>query len=342
VELLVVMSIIAILASLLMPAVNAVRERGRQTQCMSNQRNVAIAMTSHDNQKGKLPGWANDLNPRQDVAGVLCTPVGWAFPLLPYLERNDLYQPLSVKNPGTRVTIASLIAPNVVPQLPILLCPNDATAKNGPTTSYVGNCGYPDNNWRATALNTRGASASHAANYQEGIESAVFHNNYGRYFSSGGKQVRYPYTESSIAIVSAGDGSAQTLMISENIDASFWHGGAETQPLGSTESYEASVCFCWVDSALGSYPNDFRPNAKINSFPGRAPRLSSYHPSGVLVAYCDTHTQFVNESIDPLTLVLLHSPRGRTARQPWSPNSPTTSPAYSNYVNYILDESKVR
>ena len=44
VELLVVMSIIAMLAAMLMPAVNAARETARRTQCINNQRNVVLAL----------------------------------------------------------------------------------------------------------------------------------------------------------------------------------------------------------------------------------------------------------------------------------------------------------
>jgi len=345
VELLVVMSIIAILASLLMPAVNAVRERGRQTQCMSNQRNVAIAMTSHDNQRGNLPGWANDVNPDLTTTGKLCTPAGWAFPLLPYLERNDIYQPLTTggmsttKQIGVNVPMGTLAQPNVLPQIAVLLCPNDATAKSGPTSSFVANCGFPDTGWQLTAMPTDAGAATSAASQAEGVESAVFHNNYTTWNGTN----KNPRTDNSIAIVSAGDGSSTTLMIGENIDATYWHGGPNNTPLGTTQVRESAVCFCWVDAAVGSYPDDFRPNRKTGNYPGRAPRMSSYHPSGVVVAYCDTHTQFLNEAVDPITLALLHSPRGATARNPFDPRNPSTPTINQlGQLGYILDESKAK
>lgn len=87
VELLVVIAIIATLSALLLPAVQAARESGRRTACTSNQTQIAFATNSHDQAKGFIPGWKNkDPNP----AGAN-TP-SWPIPLLPHLERNDVYQ----------------------------------------------------------------------------------------------------------------------------------------------------------------------------------------------------------------------------------------------------------
>ena len=58
VELLVVLAIIAALAALLFPAVQAARESGRRTQCKSNLRQLGLAMTQYldaSGERGKFP-----------------------------------------------------------------------------------------------------------------------------------------------------------------------------------------------------------------------------------------------------------------------------------------------
>jgi type II secretory pathway pseudopilin PulG len=53
----VVISIIAVLMSLILPAVQQAREAGRRTQCMNNQKNLALGMIAYATaRRGKLPG----------------------------------------------------------------------------------------------------------------------------------------------------------------------------------------------------------------------------------------------------------------------------------------------
>lgn len=55
VELLVVIAIIGILVSLLLPAVNAAREAARNSQCINNLRQIALASLNYESSKGHLP-----------------------------------------------------------------------------------------------------------------------------------------------------------------------------------------------------------------------------------------------------------------------------------------------
>lgn len=59
VELLVVIAIIAILAALLLPALNASREKARQTTCINNLKSLAFALGSYADDYGFYPG-SND------------------------------------------------------------------------------------------------------------------------------------------------------------------------------------------------------------------------------------------------------------------------------------------
>ena len=55
VELLVVITIIGILVGMLLPAVNYAREAGRQAQCKTNLKNLALALQAYDQQNSSFP-----------------------------------------------------------------------------------------------------------------------------------------------------------------------------------------------------------------------------------------------------------------------------------------------
>jgi prepilin-type N-terminal cleavage/methylation domain-containing protein/prepilin-type processing-associated H-X9-DG protein len=61
IELLVVIAIIAVLASMLLPALARAKEKGRQARCMSNQRQVGLALMMYEGDFQKLPPKASQV-----------------------------------------------------------------------------------------------------------------------------------------------------------------------------------------------------------------------------------------------------------------------------------------
>lgn len=80
VELLVVIAIIAILVSMLLPAVNSAREAARRMQCQNNVRNIALAALNHESATRKFPPGAR-YNLRTTRNGI-----SWNVLILPYME----------------------------------------------------------------------------------------------------------------------------------------------------------------------------------------------------------------------------------------------------------------
>lgn len=91
VELLVVIAIIAILAALLLPAVQMSRSAARRTQCMNRFKQVALATVQHANSMERLPALADPEmhfgDGRSSASNAsLFYSASWRFTILPYLE----------------------------------------------------------------------------------------------------------------------------------------------------------------------------------------------------------------------------------------------------------------
>ncbi len=83
VELLVVITIIGILVSLLLPAVQAAREAARRMQCSNNLKQIALAIHNYaDSHKVLPPSWLFDFPPLNVQT--------WGVGILPYLELSTV------------------------------------------------------------------------------------------------------------------------------------------------------------------------------------------------------------------------------------------------------------
>lgn len=122
IELLVVIAIIGILVSLLLPAVQQVREAARRTQCSNNIRQLGLALHSFESAHRHLPsGWQVDeeVMPFSDEAGA--PGWGWATRIMPYMEQNNAYNQFDFSEHVDEMDFDSLR----VHVIPTFLCPSD-------------------------------------------------------------------------------------------------------------------------------------------------------------------------------------------------------------------------
>jgi prepilin-type processing-associated H-X9-DG protein len=118
IELLVVIAIIAILAALLLPALARAKEKARQTKCLSNMRQVGIALMMYANDNNQqMPAIYEDV---------------WDFMISPEVSYLKLLSPLL----GTSTTVSPkvYVCPSVLPATH----PGAGPTTNS-STSYYGN-----------------------------------------------------------------------------------------------------------------------------------------------------------------------------------------------------------
>lgn len=103
VEVLVVVSIVSTLVGLLLPAVNASREAARIVSCRGNLKQLGLAVQTHEQSMGHLPGagWGSSWTGDGDRGSGARQPGSWLFSLLPYMEHNDIYNMASDGDPLT-------------------------------------------------------------------------------------------------------------------------------------------------------------------------------------------------------------------------------------------------
>ena len=97
VELLVVITIIGILITLLLPAVQGAREAARQAQCQNNMKQLGLACLDYESQHGYFPPSSYYLS--GDPGQSRTHHRNWVVAILPFLEQQPLYDSFNLSAP---------------------------------------------------------------------------------------------------------------------------------------------------------------------------------------------------------------------------------------------------
>lgn len=273
VELLTVVGIIGVLIALLLPAVQAVREAARRTNCLNNVKQIALATLNFESSQQHFPPGKH--GPQMP----LLAHRSWFCELLPYLEQDAIYQQSNreFESPGFFRSFSSHKGMQTV--MPAFACQSQPESDQlhfthhgilVANTSYLGVSGT---NWETT----------------DGVL----------------------FLDSAIRLADITDGASHTLLVGERPPSpDFWYGwwyagvgqqytGSLDMLLGARETKAPKIV------GQGDYL-DACPNGPYHFQAGSSGEMCdtfhfwSYHPGGAVFGKCDGSVEFLNYSADTI------------------------------------------
>ncbi len=286
VELLVVITIIGILISLLLPAVQSAREAARRLQCSNNLKQMALGALQHEAAQGWLPtdGWNGCWVGDPDKGYGKEQPGGWLYNILPFVELNALHDVGLGKSDSEKKTLWTAAAAT-----PIALasCPTRRAPGVGPLAIYWQQNPYPfqNMNYTSSMLLARGDYA----------------------INSGPTEVSSPYdsspdgistSQSTVPMATITDGTSNTYLIGEKyLNADVYQTSNDAGDDGAIYGgHDWDLCR-WTHA-------DYYPMQDQPGYPDCL-RFGSAHSGGFNISFCDGSVRSIQYSIEPAIHELL-------------------------------------
>ena len=292
VELLVVIAIIGVLISLLLPAVQRVREAANRTSCTNNLRQIAFAVHTFETSHRRVP--YNSMANVAPTNAANTTSWSWLARVLPFIEQDNIYL-------GGAIPDHTLFQSNVTGlSMKVLFCPSDTAAAID--ISGRGADLYADTLPQGLALtNYKGVSGSNWGtgdwrnNCAPGDPYYPYcgpDNGDGMFWREDSRRV--------LRLSDITDGTASTFMAGEDLPAlNRWSGWAFANHTNDTCAIPPNT---FVSPVTG-LPYSEWDWSNVWSFKSR-------HPGGLNFAFADGHVSFIRDTIALLTYRQLATIRG--------------------------------
>jgi hypothetical protein len=256
--------------------------------------------------------------------------VGWVPEILPNIEQNPMY--VQFQNNTLQNQAGGEIA--------TLLCPSRDPSNSPAPLNYVVNGGAPDS-----------IAPNQQMDYQE---NAVFFDAYSPKYRMPANMRPKPTSPIDLSYLATHDGSKQTILLTENMDAQDWYIFAGSPIISATKPppiqnqngnswWNAVVA---AQPAVGEDPQwgiTVSPVTGVQKIfnqpsavmPASAPNLGkdiqlgrprSNHSGGFFVTYCDAHAEWMSDEIEYRVYCLLMAPDSNATKY-------TTTPPAANAMS---------
>jgi prepilin-type processing-associated H-X9-DG protein len=333
IELLVTISIIAVLMALILPAIHNARESSRRIQCANRMRNIALAVLNDTELKRRFPASAWWGGPDKDNPG---PHHNWVVEILPWIDRRDLADRWNHEQLLTDAANQQLAETHIA----VLVCPSDISTNGQGDLSFAVNGGIGESTFHNDIQDCIVDPFGHVLDLNGNGQVCVppdtsdgdpsdrdiykrlglfFNENLGFDSSPGYAGTKRHHRPGSVT-----DGMSNTLLLTENIRTGYdpYNPGTNWATADSRRTkvfFSHRVCtsnVCSVGNVDLSRANadDHAVNSGIRVPEGEAPWPNSFHPAGVNVAFADGRVQFLNQDIDGLVYYNLFTPQGTELR----------------------------
>lgn len=323
IDVIVVLGLGLLLLLLFAPAARMSHRPARKLHCLNNMRNVGLAMQNYaSGQSGRLPYLSSVkvIKNLADEEGEFIE--GWPVTLLPALDSGALFK--AIRNNAVIKSGEATISEGDRVWLDVFTCPEarDSYRKAG-GLSYVMNAGFVSQTFYLADPGRKHSPGTLAWVGEPGGDQAIAVQ-----ASTGVFWQQSEAFESSLEYISAGDGVASTLMVTENLQAGSWCDTDTAKisfgfpvanfngkvPLGAGQTFESEQRPLNTEFKEGTLVTakgqNWRVNADLKAKVGASPRPSANHAGGVNVIMCDGAGKFINQNIDPHVYLRLLTANG--------------------------------